>query len=140
MNGVKRYTFQHMERKEGVMNRVVGQFVAASDFDICKKQGYDILTDYEREHSLRLAAERQVGELREQSEWRGEMAASNCREYEKQLSINHGLQDALDTAMGLLISGVGLLEAICPDDADWFMEVREFVRLNTTSTEGKDHE
>lgn len=42
MSEVKLYTFQHLERKEGLIKRQVGRFVAVADFDA--------------EHALRLEA------------------------------------------------------------------------------------
>lgn len=74
------------------------------------------------------AAERQVGELREQ------LAAAN-RNAEYQLKFRKLAIDRLDTAMRLLRH----IDSDMPHSfrEGWKAEVRAF--LNTTSTEGKDH-
>ena len=113
------------------------QVVLADDFKICKKQGYDILTDYEKERAQRLAAERQVGELREQLDKALLTKANkNWRDLNEIAADRDSALAKLDTAMGFLrdVSEVDYIEhhVSCID------EIRALI--NTTSTEGKDHE
>lgn len=84
-----------------------------------------------QEHAMRLEAERQVGELREQ--------LANDAEFDRQMTkledANVALRAKLGTAMGVLrrIRHCGLDRVVM-----WHSEMDAL--LNTTSTEGKDHD
>lgn len=98
--------------------------------DRCAASNAKLATDFDAEHALRLEAERQVEELRLQ-----------LAHMER---LRNGWRSESDEHSKLLHQAMGLLRKVAhPKDCDdrWFDYVKEAQAfLNTTSTEGKDHE
>lgn len=95
-------------------------------------------TDFDAEHALRLEAERQVGELREQVAKLNE-EAKFCDKVAQ--GIEDGLRTKLETAIGLLRQWDGMWNGGGIHNGPLTnLRNKTATILNTTSTEGKDHE
>lgn len=140
MSEVQRYDATHMENGKLVSSEMVkasGYSALIAKHGQMGKDGLKLLDEIGAEHALRLAAERQVGELRTHlaaCQYMLPQAEADCK----------ALQAKLDTAMGLLRRCVlSVREQHCDEgEAEYDLPVTLLSEIDafTTSTEVKDHE
>ena len=100
-----------------------GGYVRAADFAVAQSQLAALREELAKYKGGCVDLSSQVRELEHKMDyWEG----SN-KDLKQRLADAERRNEELS---GLLTAGVGLLEAICPDDADWFSDVRAALNPN----------